>query len=106
MNPNKKGDGKIFTRGFKEIRHVFKDLMHKQALKRFLSSYFFYNMGVQTVMVMAVLFAREEIDWGTGEVAEKTKTNSLIVSILLIQFLGIAGSFLFSFMFSIKWLML
>jgi UMF1 family MFS transporter len=97
VNPDKKGDGKIFTRGFKEIRHVFKDLMHKPALKRFLSSYFFYNMGVQTVMVMAVLFAREEIDWGTGEAAEKTKTNSLIISILLIQFLGIAGSFLFSF---------
>lgn len=64
-------------------------------LKRFLASYFFYNMGVQTVMVVAVLFARNEILWGIGEAAEKSKTSSLIVSILLIQFIGILGAFLF-----------
>ncbi|MCD6065536.1 MAG: hypothetical protein K0S33_362 [Bacteroidetes bacterium] len=93
---DKKGGGQVFTKGFKEIRNVFKDVMTRLELRRFLGSYFFYNMGVQTVMVMAVLFAREEIDWGTGEAAEKTKTSSLIISILLIQFLGIAGSFLFS----------
>jgi UMF1 family MFS transporter len=53
-------------------------------------------MGVQTIMVVAVLFARNEIDWGSGEAAEKTKTTSLIVSILIIQFVGILGSFVFS----------
>ena len=84
--------GHILTKGFREIKNVMKEVMCHTNLKRFLTSYFFYNMGVQTVMVMAVLFAREEIVW----VDEKTKTNSLIVSILLIQFLGIAGSFLFS----------
>ena len=88
---------KIISKGFNELTNVFKDVLKQKRLKRFLSSYFFYNMGVQTVMVMAVLFARQEIDWGIGEAAEKSKTNSLIVSILLIQFLGIAGSFLFSF---------
>jgi UMF1 family MFS transporter len=45
---------------------------------------------------MAVLFARSEIDWGTGEGAEKAKTTSLIISILIIQFVGILGSFVFS----------
>ncbi len=88
---------KIISKGFHELKLVFVDVMKRKSLKQFLSSYFFYNMGVQTVMVMAVLFARQEIDWGVGEAAEKSKTNSLIVSILLIQFLGIAGSFLFSF---------
>jgi UMF1 family MFS transporter len=44
-------------------------------LKQFLTSYFFYNMGVQTIMVVAVLFARNEIDWGEGEEAEKAKTT-------------------------------
>ncbi|MBS1634519.1 MAG: MFS transporter [Bacteroidetes bacterium] len=88
----------ILSKGFIELRSVLKDLKHRKSLKQFLSSYFFYNMGVQTVMVVAVLFARNEIDWGTGEAAEKAKTNSLIVSILLIQFLGIAGSYLFSFL--------
>lgn len=94
---DKSGLLKIITKGFHELKEVLKDVLKRKPLKRFLSSYFFYNMGVQTVMVMAVLFARQEIDWGIGEAAEKSKTNSLIVSILLIQFLGIAGSFLFSY---------
>lgn len=89
---------RIFSKGFDELRKVLADLKHRRQLKQFLLSYFFYNMGVQTVMVVAVLFARNEIDWGGGEAAEKAKTNSLIVSILLIQFLGIAGSYLFSFL--------
>jgi len=90
---NKKG---ILSKGFKELLNVSKQIKHLQQLKRFLLSYFFYNMGVQTVMVVAVLFARNEIDWGTGEGVEKAKTTSLIISILIIQFVGIAGSFIFS----------
>ena len=91
---DKKG---IISHGFKEIRNVFADIRTRLELRRFLTSYFFYNMGVQTIMVMAVIFARKEIEWGVGPEAEKIKTNSLIISILLIQFVGIAGSFLFSF---------
>ena len=86
-------ESNLLSKGFNELRNVWLELKHHKELKKFLSSYFFYNMGVQTVMVTAVLFARKEILWPD----EKTKTNSLIVSILLIQFLGVAGSFLFSF---------
>jgi UMF1 family MFS transporter len=71
---------------------VFRQVRSLPLLKRFLSGYFFYNMGVQTVMVVAVLFARNEIQWPN----EQAKTTSLIVSILIIQFVGIAGSFIFS----------
>jgi len=42
------------------------------------------------------LFARNEVEWGTGEAAEKAETTSLIVSILIIQFIGILGAFVFS----------
>jgi MFS transporter, UMF1 family len=87
----------MFVHGFQELKIVLIEVRKLLLLKRFLYSYFFYNMGVQTVMVMAVLFARKEVEWGTGENAEQLKTNSLIISILLIQFVGIAGSFLFSF---------
>jgi len=87
--------GLIFQ-GFKELRTVFKQIKQMVQLRRFLISYFFYNMGVQTVMVVAVLFARNEIEWGTGEAAEKAETTSLIVSILIIQFIGILGAFVFS----------
>ena len=86
----------LFVKGFREIKNVFRQVKDLPMLKRFLSGYFFYNMGVQTIMVVAVLFARNEINWGEGEAGEKAKTSSLIVSILIIQFVGIAGSFFFS----------
>jgi UMF1 family MFS transporter len=92
----KKIEGNPFTRGFKEISKVWNELKQIKRIKRFLSSYFFYNMGVQTVMYMAVLFAAKEINWPD----EATKSTSLIVSILLIQFLGMAGSYLFSYLSS------
>ncbi len=84
-------NGLIF-KGFREIFGVSKQIIHLPNLKRFLGGYFFYNMGVQTVMVVAVLFARNEIIWDS----EQAKTSSLIVSILIIQFVGIGGSFFFS----------
>lgn len=89
---HKSSEKGLFSKGFKELRSVFALVKTLPELKRFLYGYFFYNMGVQTVMVVAVLFARNEIEWPD----EKAKTSSLIVSILIIQFVGIAGSFLFS----------
>ena len=88
----------LLSKGFKELKNVWAQIKQLPALKQFLSGYFFYNMGVQTIMVVAVLFARNEIAWGEGEAGEKAKTTSLIVSILIIQFVGIAGSFLFSWL--------
>ncbi len=85
---------KRIAKGFNELKKVYADVKTLKSLKQFLLSYFFYNMGVQTIMVVAVLFARKEVQWGD----EQTKTNSLIISVLLIQFLGIAGSFFFSFL--------
>ncbi len=82
----------LFSKGFTELRGVYRQVSALPMLKRFLSGYFFYNMGVQTVMVVAVLFARNEIQWPD----EKSKTTSLIISILIIQFVGIAGSIIFS----------
>lgn len=86
----------VLFKGFKELRSVFAQVRKMSGLKRFLISYFFYNMGVQTVMIVAVLFARSEIDWGIGEAAEKAKTTSLIISVLIIQFIGILGAIMFS----------
>jgi len=85
-------DTSLLTRGFTELRQVFSVIKGMASLKRFLTAYFFYNMGVQTIMVVAVLFARNEIAWPD----EKSKTTSLIISILIIQFVGIGGSIIFS----------
>lgn len=83
---------RLFSKGFRELRGVALQVAGLPLMKRFLTSYFFYNMGVQTVLVVAVLFARNEILWPD----ENSKTTSLIVSILIIQFVGIVGSFTFS----------
>lgn len=84
----------VFSKGFRELLKVLREVKSQVALKRFLRSYFFYNMGVQTVMYMATLFAAKEIDWPSPEY----KKTALIISILLIQFLGVAGSFFFSWL--------
>lgn len=84
-----KPEGNIFSRGFREIGKVWIDLRKNTRLKRYLSSFFVYSMGVQTVMLMAVLFAKKEV--------EGMQDTNLIISVLIIQFIGIIGSFLFSF---------
>ena len=78
----------MLTKGMSELKKVWHDLSHSTALKRYLYAFFVFSMGVQTVMLMAVLFAKNEI---VG-----LQDSHLITAVLLIQFLGIAGSFLFS----------
>lgn len=95
---NKKVEKGILWRGFRELKIVFADFRKTYRLKRFLSAFFFFNTGVQTVMLMAVLFAKKEIF--SGQYEEEGKSG-LIIAILLIQILGAAGAFLMS-RFSIK----
>lgn len=83
-----KGEGSILLKGFKELGKVWNELRHIKQLKRYLLAFFMYSMGVQTVMIVAVLFAKKEI---VG-----LEDGNLIISVLLIQFVGILGSFLFS----------
>ena len=73
--------------GYKELRKVWIELKQTSRLKSFLLAFFFYNMGVQTVMYVATLF-------GAGEL--KLSTEILIVVTLIIQFVAIAGAYLFS----------
>lgn len=90
--PNNGIKRNVITQGFRELKIVFKNILQQKQLRRFLGSYFMYNMGVQTVMIMAVPFAAKAIQWEN----DSQKTTSLIISILLIQFLGILGAFLMS----------
>lgn len=84
----KEKKGHYITNGFHELIKVLKELKKIPRLKRYLSSFFIYSMGVQTIMLMAVLFAKKEI---VG-----LEDANLIVAVLIIQFVGIGGSFLFS----------
>lgn len=101
--------GNVVTKGFKELLKVWNELKQIKQLKRFLISFFIYSMGVQTVMLMAVMFAKKEVkdlvevsETVNGVIITSVKEvpiqdAALITSILLIQFLGIAGAYLFSF---------
>lgn len=80
----------MIAKGYEELRKVWNELPTQFNLKAFLRSFFVYSMGVQTVMLMAVLFAKKEIEWGDQGDA------GLIVSILIIQFVAILGAFLFA----------
>jgi UMF1 family MFS transporter len=83
-----KPEGNVIFKGFKELYHVWVELKEIKRLKRFLASFFIYSMGVQTVMLIAVMFAKKEI---IG-----MKDSNLITSVLLIQFVGVGGAVLFS----------
>jgi len=86
----RKPEDTYIWKGYQELRKVWGELGNLLNIKRYLRSFFVYSMGVQTVMVMAVLFAKKEIDWG-GE-----GDTGLIVSVLIIQFVAVAGAFLFA----------
>jgi len=88
---NKKPGKGILTKGFKELIIVFKSFQKTKRLKRYLMSFFFFNTGVQTVMLLATIFASKEVNW-----SENGGTSGLIIAILLIQILGAAGAFLMS----------
>ncbi len=79
----------VLWKGFQELKAVALEFMKTKRLKRYLISFFFFNTGVQTVMIMAVYFADLEIDWPKGG-----GKSGLIISILLIQVLGAVGSYL------------
>lgn len=81
-NPDR---GNIITHGYKELNKVWKQLNHLPILKKYLGAFFFYNMGVQTVMLAATLYGKSELN---------IPTPNLIIAILIIQLVAIPGAFL------------
>lgn len=83
-------------KGFAELRKVFKEFRTILRLRRYLTAFFFFNTGVQTVMLMATYFAKKEIDWPINAETGKADDSGLIIAILLIQILGAVGAFIMS----------
>ncbi len=73
----------LFTQGYKELHKVWLELKTQPTLKRFLTAFFFYNMGVQTVMLAATLYGKSELN---------IPTTNLILAILIIQVVAIPGA--------------
>tara|TARA_Y100000782_G_C10184748_1_gene265801 strand:- start:3054 stop:4382 length:1329 start_codon:yes stop_codon:yes gene_type:complete len=75
--------------GYREVIGVWKKLQERPYVRRYLISFIFFSMGVQTVILLATFFGDKELG---------LDTSKLIVTILLIQFVGIAGASLFSYL--------
>lgn len=74
-----------FRSSLKGLQKVFKEVQKSQYIKRFFLAFFVYNMGVMTVIYVATLFGTKEL---------KLEDSQLIITILLIQLVGILGAFL------------
>jgi UMF1 family MFS transporter len=74
----------VLTGGFKELAKVFGKIRKMPLLKRFLSAFFFYSVGVQTIMLVAASFAAKELHM---------PDDDLISIILIIQVVAIIGAF-------------
>jgi len=84
---NHKPKKDYILKGFRELQIVAKDLVNYPQLRTFLISFFFYSIGVQTIILMAGIFGSKELG---------LPTTNLILTILLVQIVAIIGAFLFS----------
>lgn len=89
----KKISSGILLKGVHELQKVFKEIKYVAATPRFLLSFFFYSMGVQSFILLAPLF---------GEAVIGLSGEKLILTVLILQVVAVGGSYLFA-MVSTKW---
>jgi MFS transporter, UMF1 family len=80
-------EGSVLTRGFVELKKVWLQVKELTILKWYLVAFFFYSMGVQTVMLAATIFGAKVLG---------LPTTKLIITIVIIQIVGVLGAFLIS----------
>jgi len=81
----------ILSKGYHELKKVWHQLKDQHKLRRFLASFFCYNMGVQTVFLVATIYGKSELE---------IPTTNLIAAILLIQLIAIPGAYTISWISS------
>ena len=77
----------VLKNAFLELGKVWARLKKVPEIKRFLPAFFFYVMGVQTVMIVAAAFGEKVFQLGAPK---------LIATILIIQLVAIGGAYLMS----------
>lgn len=91
-NTQKKSGGlnqDVLNKGFLELKKVWIQVRSLIPLKRFLYAFFFYSMGVQTIILVAAAF---------GEKILRLGASKLITTILIIQLVAIAGAYIISWL--------
>jgi len=84
---NKKPRKDFIFKGLRELGEVLKSLKHHPFLKQFLTAFFLYSIGVQTIILFAGIYGKIELG-----IEEK----QLIITILVVQIVAIFGAYLFS----------
>lgn len=77
------GSQPLFKDGYREIRSVMNEIRHKPNLKKFLTSFFFYSAGVNTIIYLATVFAEKELNFASSE---------LIMIVLILQLVAVVGA--------------
>lgn len=85
--PAKVPSSKILLYSHKELLMVGKELFKLRNLKFYLVAFFLFSVGIQTINYMATIFGKDELG---------LDTDKLIITILLIQFVAVFGSYLFA----------
>lgn len=73
--------------GLKELKIVFLGLKNQLELKQFLTAFFLYSVGVNTMILLLSIFVKDELG---------IETDKLIIIILLINIVAIFGAYFFS----------
>jgi len=73
-------------RGIRGYLRVFSEIAKHPSLLLFLAAFLFYNDGIQTIIVVAAIFAREELGLSQG---------TILSCFLMIQFVAMPGTLLF-----------
>jgi len=96
-NPfGRRPNGRVMLNGYRALRKVWHELKGLPRLRSYLAAFFVFNMGVQTVMYLAVTYAKQEVkDRDALGAVVPIGDESLIISILLIQLVAAVGAYLF-----------
>jgi UMF1 family MFS transporter len=73
----------FLSEGFTKLGSVIRQVRAIPVLKRFLMGFFFYSMGVQTVMLAATIFGSRVLN---------LPSSKLIITVVLIQLVAIIGA--------------
>jgi UMF1 family MFS transporter len=77
--------GNVLVDGFRQLGHTIRGLRAYPLTLYFLLAYLIYNDGIQTVIALASQYGTEELKLGQ---------STLIITILLVQFLAFGGALL------------
>lgn len=79
----------VIKKGIEELSKVWQQVKQRPVMKTYLIGFFFYSMGMQTIMYLATIFGEDVVNLETGE---------LITLVLILQLIAIPGAYLCSLM--------